>query len=307
MCRWQTLKKKATKTSLKKWLSVLWISITIIPTCLLCQINANSSVAEFLTVISKVRKRKKIWSWLLCVHFKTKNCSRAVTVKKCTEKCAARAKCFFAFSAYSFFDVFVVAGNFGWQLREGTRKSSGASCSKGGECCPLEKSPSSLWCNYFPQLLTLHLDQCCLTGNFFPFENVGTWRTRWTSRTSRTTWWTGTVNQYIICDTFFFPQQHDLTLKEGEIQGAFWAVQNPVSLLLRESLGEVTRWGSYHFYIFAAWDQFAFGDRFNLRTQNGTVIPSMTGVIFYPGFCYSWHGSKVWEALCPRTSQGRQK
>ena len=194
MCRWQTLKKKATKTSLKKWICVLWISITIIPTCLLCQINANSSVAEFLTVISKVRKRKKIWSWLVCVHFKTKNCSRAVTVKKCTEKCAARAKCFFAFSAYSFFDVFVVAGNFGWQLREGTRKSSGASCSKGGECCPLEKSPSSLWCNYFPQLLTLHQDQCCLTGNFFPFENVGTWRTLWTSRTSRTTWWTGTVN-----------------------------------------------------------------------------------------------------------------
>ena len=66
--------------------------------------------------------------------------------------------CCFALSTYSFADVFVVAGNFGWQLREGMRKSSGASCSKDGECCPLEKSPSSLWCNYFPQLLTLHLN-----------------------------------------------------------------------------------------------------------------------------------------------------
>ena len=215
--------------------------------------------------------------------------------------------CCFALSAYSFVDVVVVAGNFGWQLREGTRKSSGASCSKDGECCPLEKSPSSLWCNYFPQLLTLHPEQCCLTGNFFPFENIGTWRTRWTSGTSRTTWWTGTVNQYIICETFFFLQRHDLTLKEEKYKELSELFKTQFLFFLRESLGEVARWGSYHLYIFAAWDQFAFGDRFNLRTQNKTVIPSLTSVLFYPGFCYSWHGSKVWEALCPGTSQGRQK
>ena len=98
-----------------------------------------------------------------------------------------------------------------------------------------------------------------------------------------------------------------LDAEGGRNTRSFLSCSKPSFSFFKESLGEVARWGSYHLYIFAAWDQFAFGDRFNLRTQNGTVIPSLTSVIFYPGFCYSWHGSKVWEALCPGTSQGRQK
>ena len=50
----------ATKTSLKKWICVRSISITITPTHLLCQMEANSFWAKFLRTIFKVRNRRKI-------------------------------------------------------------------------------------------------------------------------------------------------------------------------------------------------------------------------------------------------------
>ena len=55
----RTTTATASKTSLKKWICVLLISIAITPTHLLCQIQANSFWAEFLRIIFKFRKRKK--------------------------------------------------------------------------------------------------------------------------------------------------------------------------------------------------------------------------------------------------------
>ena len=47
----------ATKTSHEKWIHIFSVSIVIIPTRLLCQMQANSSGAEFLSTISKFMKR----------------------------------------------------------------------------------------------------------------------------------------------------------------------------------------------------------------------------------------------------------
>ena len=49
-----------TKTSHEEWTHIFSVSIVIIPTHLLCQMQANSSGAEFLSTISKFIKRKKI-------------------------------------------------------------------------------------------------------------------------------------------------------------------------------------------------------------------------------------------------------
>ena len=46
-----------TKTSHEEWTHIFSVSIVIIPTHLLCQIQANSSGAEFLSTISKFMKR----------------------------------------------------------------------------------------------------------------------------------------------------------------------------------------------------------------------------------------------------------
>ena len=53
----------ATKTSDEKWIHICSVSVVIIPPCLLCQMQAKSSGAEFLSAISKFIKRKKIL-WL---------------------------------------------------------------------------------------------------------------------------------------------------------------------------------------------------------------------------------------------------
>ena len=85
-----------TKTSHEKWIHIFSVSIVIIPTRLLCQMQASSSGAEFLSTISKFIARKKILSLLVYVVHETWKCgSRAVTTKKCTKKRDERAKLLF--------------------------------------------------------------------------------------------------------------------------------------------------------------------------------------------------------------------
>jgi len=48
------------KRRMEKWIHIFSLSIVIIPTCLLCQMQANSLWAEFLRTIFKFGKRKKI-------------------------------------------------------------------------------------------------------------------------------------------------------------------------------------------------------------------------------------------------------
>ena len=78
------------------------ISITIIPTHLLCLMQANSSGVEFLRTISKFKagEREKISSSFVHVYPKMWNLvisrrSRKVTAKKCAKECAARAELLF--------------------------------------------------------------------------------------------------------------------------------------------------------------------------------------------------------------------
>ena len=89
-----------TKISLKKWIRVLSISIAIIPTRLLCQMQANSSGAEFLRTVSKFIKRKKISSSLVNVLHKKREIRQfhVVVVQKCTKKRDARAVLLFYLS-----------------------------------------------------------------------------------------------------------------------------------------------------------------------------------------------------------------
>ena len=83
--------------------TVFSVSIVIIPVALPVQIQANTSGAEFLSTISKFRKRKKILSLLCFSHG-----SRAVTAKKCTKKRDACVKSSQALSRYCFFGILVV-------------------------------------------------------------------------------------------------------------------------------------------------------------------------------------------------------
>ena len=62
-----------TKTSHEEWTHIFSVSIVIIPTHLLCQMQANSSGAEFLSTISKFIKRNIILSLLVYVLHKTWN------------------------------------------------------------------------------------------------------------------------------------------------------------------------------------------------------------------------------------------
>ena len=80
------------KLELEKWIHIFLVSIVIIPTRLLCQMQANSSGAEFLSTISKFIKRRKFCHCLLTFftkreirHFHVVVAS-AVTAKKCTKK-----------------------------------------------------------------------------------------------------------------------------------------------------------------------------------------------------------------------------
>ena len=69
----------------------------IIPTRLLYQMQTDSSGAEFLSTISKFRKRKIENVVVACLRppQNEKLGSRAVTAKKCTKKRDARAKMLF--------------------------------------------------------------------------------------------------------------------------------------------------------------------------------------------------------------------
>ena len=58
---------------MEKGIHIFSVSIVIIPTHLLCQMQANSSGIEFLSTISKFIKRKKILSLLVYVLHKTWN------------------------------------------------------------------------------------------------------------------------------------------------------------------------------------------------------------------------------------------
>ena len=58
-----------TKTSHEKWIRIFSVFIVIIPTHLLCQMQANSSGAEFLSTISKFIEKKKILSCCLFTSF----------------------------------------------------------------------------------------------------------------------------------------------------------------------------------------------------------------------------------------------
>ena len=59
----------ATRTSLKKSICVLSVFMAIIPTHLLCQLEANPPKAEFQGTIFKLRERNKISSLLVYVLF----------------------------------------------------------------------------------------------------------------------------------------------------------------------------------------------------------------------------------------------
>ena len=61
----------ATKTSHEKWTRIFSVFIVIIPTRLLCQMQENSSGAEFLSTIAKFIEKKKILSLLVYVLHKT--------------------------------------------------------------------------------------------------------------------------------------------------------------------------------------------------------------------------------------------
>ena len=106
-----------TKTSYEEWTHIFSVSIVIIPTRLLCQMQANSFGAEFLSTISKFIKRKKILSSLVYVLHKTWNYassrgSRAVTAKKYMQKSVMHVQsCCFALSSYCFFYFFVAASS----------------------------------------------------------------------------------------------------------------------------------------------------------------------------------------------------
>ena len=71
------------RTSVKKRICVLSVLIEIIPTPLLCQMQASPPGVEFLRTISKCRKRNKISSLLVYVLHKTRNqaCSRRSRAK----------------------------------------------------------------------------------------------------------------------------------------------------------------------------------------------------------------------------------
>ena len=98
----------AAKVLLKKRICVLLISIVIISTCLLDQVQANSSGVEFLRTISKFRRERQFCHALFTSSLKPEirhfHISGVVRAKKCTVKTCCSC---FAFSTYCFFDVLV--------------------------------------------------------------------------------------------------------------------------------------------------------------------------------------------------------
>ena len=83
-----------TKTSHEEWTHIFSVSIVIIPTPLLCQMQANSSGAEFLSSISKFIKRTKMFTsftkreirhfQVVVVHWRQRNIQeRMMHVQSC--------------------------------------------------------------------------------------------------------------------------------------------------------------------------------------------------------------------------------
>ena len=90
----------STRTSLKKWIYVLSVYIAIIPTHLLCQMQANPPGGEFLGTTFKFRKRNKFRRCLFTYSIKREIRHFHIVVvqkraKKCTNKRDARAKLLF--------------------------------------------------------------------------------------------------------------------------------------------------------------------------------------------------------------------
>ena len=86
------------KTSLKKLIRVFSIFIAVIPTHLLCQMQANVAGVGFLRTTSKFEEKGNFVVVCTCLPSSSKHENqifsrriRAVATKKC-EKCAARAK-----------------------------------------------------------------------------------------------------------------------------------------------------------------------------------------------------------------------
>ena len=102
----------ATKTSHEKWIRIFSVFIVIIPTRSLCQMQANSSGAEFLSTISKFIEKKKILSCCLFTSFpERKNRHFHVVVVQWRQRNVQKSvmhvqSCCFALSSYCFFNTF---------------------------------------------------------------------------------------------------------------------------------------------------------------------------------------------------------
>ena len=113
------------------------ISIAIIPTHLLCLMQANSSGVEFLRTISKFKagEREKISSSFVHVYPKMWNLvisrrSRTAMTKKCAKECAARAELLFLhkiqlWALYSLPFTWYETAMLGGKSRTGARPTKG--------------------------------------------------------------------------------------------------------------------------------------------------------------------------------------
>ena len=101
----------------EKWIHIFSVSIAIIPTRLLCQMQANPTGAEFLSAISKFIKSKKILSLLVYVLHKTWNYRHFhVVVMQWRQRNEQKSvmhvqSCCFALPSYYFFYFLVAAAS----------------------------------------------------------------------------------------------------------------------------------------------------------------------------------------------------
>ena len=106
----------ATKTSHEKWSHIFSVSIMIIPTRLLCQMQTNSSGAKFLSTISKLIKRKKIMSLMFTFFTKREIRHFHVVVVQWRLRNVQTSvmhvqNCCFVLSSYSFFYFLITAAS----------------------------------------------------------------------------------------------------------------------------------------------------------------------------------------------------
>ena len=87
----------ATKTSHKNWIHIFSVFIMIIPTRLLCQMQADPSGAEFLSTISKFIKRKKFCHFhVVVVQWQQRNVQKSLMLH-------VQNRCFPLSASYCFF------------------------------------------------------------------------------------------------------------------------------------------------------------------------------------------------------------